>query len=45
MMNSSINSPVHGNNFVDGINATEKCFMKSHIEILDKLASNNASNT
>ena len=42
-MYNEINAPVHGNNVVDGINETEKYYLKGEIELVVKLASNYAS--
>ena len=39
-----INSPGHGNNFVDGINATEKCYLKEEMEPMAKLVSKDTTN-
>ena len=30
----AINSPVHENNFVDGLNATEKSYLKGKLKLL-----------
>ena len=38
-----INSPGHGNNVVDGINATDKRYLKGKMEVIGKLASNNTT--
>ena len=40
----AINSPGHGNNVVDGLNATEKRYLKEQMECIGKLAINNTSN-
>ena len=39
----AINAPGLRNNFVDGLNATEKRHLKGNMEIIGKLASNKAS--
>ena len=39
-MDRAINAPGHGRNVVDGLNATDKCYLKEHMEIIGKLASN-----
>ena len=44
IMDSTINVPVHGNNVVDGLNATENRFLKGKMELMGKLASNNTKN-
>ena len=43
-MDHAINSPGHGNIFVDGLNTTEKCYLKGKMELIGKLESNNTSN-
>ena len=43
IMDRAINAPVHGNNAVDGFNATYKCSLKGQMEIIGKLASNETS--
>ena len=35
-MNCSVNSPDHGNNAVDGINATDKRYFKRKMELIGK---------
>ena len=40
IMDRAINAPVHINNVVDGINATDKRYLKE-MELICKLASNN----
>ena len=44
IMDGAIKSPGHGNNFVDGLNATDKHYLNEQMEIIGKLASNNTSN-
>ena len=39
-MSRAINAPDHGNNVVDGINTTEKRYLKEQMELIGKLASN-----
>ena len=43
IMYHTINTPGYGNNFVDGINETEKHYLKEQMELIDKLASKNKS--
>ena len=43
-MDRAINVPDHGNNVVNGINATDKNYLKEKMELLGKLASNDTSN-
>ena len=43
IMDHKINSPDLGNNVFDGINATDKRYLKGEMEIIDKSASNNTS--
>ena len=40
----TINAPGHGNNVVDGLNATEKRYLKGKMELIGKLASNDTTN-
>ena len=42
-MDPAINSPGHGNNIVDGLNATDKRYLKYQMESIGKLASNDTS--
>ena len=42
-MDLAINAPGHGNNVVDGINATEKRYLKEQMELIDKLGSNDTT--
>ena len=42
-MDLAINAPGHGNNVVDGINATYKRYLKGEMELIVKLESNNTS--
>ena len=42
-MYHSTNAPVHENIVVDGLNATEKRFLKEQMELTHKLASNDTS--
>ena len=42
-MNCSTSAPRHGNNVVDGLNATFKRYLKGQMEFLDKLSSNDTS--
>ena len=44
IIDRSINSPGHGKNVVDGINDTDKLYLKKKMELLGKLASNDTSN-
>ena len=39
----AINTPVHENNVVDGINATDKHHLREQMELLGKLLSNDTS--
>ena len=43
-MDHAINAPVHKNNAIDGLNATEKRYLKGKVELIDKLVSDNTSN-
>ena len=43
MMDREINAPGYGKNIVDGINATDKCYLKGEMEIIDKLGSNDTT--
>ena len=40
----TINSPGHGNNVVDGLNATDNRCLNEQMELIGKLASNDTSN-
>ena len=40
----AISAPGYGRNFVHGINATEKCYLKQQSELIGKLGSNETSN-
>ena len=40
----AINAPGHGNNVVDGLNATEKRYLKGEMELIGKLASKDTTN-
>ena len=40
IMYHSIIAPRHGNIFVDGLNATEKRYLKGEMELIGKLGSN-----
>ena len=42
-MDFSITAPVHGNDDVDGPNATNKHYLKEQMELLGELATNDAS--
>ena len=44
IMNFAINSPDHGNNVVDGLNAADKRYLKEQIELIGKLSSRYTSN-
>ena len=44
IMDHAINAPCHGNNVVDGLNATDKNYLKGRMELIGKLASNNTTN-
>ena len=39
-MDHLIKLPVHRNDFFDGLNSTEKLYLKAQMELLGKLASN-----
>ena len=43
-MDCTINVPGHGNNVVDGINVTDKLYLKGKTELIGKLESNETSN-
>ena len=43
IMDSVINAPGHGNNVVDGLNATDKHYFKGEMELIRKLGSNNTT--
>ena len=42
-MDCTINSPGHGKNVVDVLNATDKHYLRGEMELIGKLASNNTS--
>ena len=44
IMDRAMNAPGHGKNVVDGLNATEKHYLKGGKELMVKLASNNTTN-
>ena len=44
MVDRAINRPVHGNNVVDGLNATKKRYFKEQMKIIGRLEVNNTSN-
>ena len=44
IMYCKINAPGYGNNVVDGLNTTDKHYLKGENELIDKLASNDTSN-
>ena len=44
IMDKSINAPVHGNNFVDGLDATDKRYLKDKMELMAILSSNYTTN-
>ena len=44
-MDCAINAPGHGNNVVDGPNATDKRYLKEQMEFICKLASKDTSKT
>ena len=43
-MDCAINVQWHGKNVVDGLNATEKRYLKGKMELMGKLESNNTTN-
>ena len=43
IMDSAINSPFHGKNFVGGINPMYKRYMEGEMELIGKLGSNDTS--
>ena len=43
IMGYATNATGHGNNVVDGLNATFKRYLKGQMEFLDKLSSNDTS--
>ena len=43
-MNREINSPVHGKNVIDGLNATGKRYLKGEMELMGKLSINDTTN-
>ena len=44
IMDFAINVPGHGNNFVDGLNATDKKYLKGKKELIFKLESKDTTN-
>ena len=44
IMDRAINAPVHGNNVVDGLNTTDKHYLKGRMEPMGKLESNDTPN-
>ena len=44
IMDRAINAPGHGNNVVDGLNTTDKRYLKSKMEPMGKLSSNDTTN-
>ena len=44
IMDREIHAPGHGKDIVDGLNTTEKCYLKGKMELIGKLESNNTSN-
>ena len=42
-MDRVINALGHGNNVVDGLNATDKHYLKKQLNLIDKLESNNTT--
>ena len=44
IMYRAINAPVHGKNAVDGLNATDKRYLKGEMELMGVLASNDTTN-
>ena len=44
IMDFAINPPGHGNNVVDGLNATEKLYLKEQMELIGKWSSKDTSN-
>ena len=44
VMNREINATGHGNNVVDGINTTERRYLKGEIKLIGKLASDDTTN-
>ena len=43
-MDRAINVPGHGKNVVDGINATDKLYLKEKMKLIGKLESNDTTN-
>ena len=43
-MDHAINAPGHGDNIVDGLNATDKNYLREQMELIGKLSSNYTSN-
>ena len=44
IIHRAINTPGHGNNVVDGLNATDNRCLNEQMELIGKLASNDTSN-
>ena len=44
IMDPAIDTPDHGKNVVDGLNATEKLYSKEKMELMGKLASKDTTN-
>ena len=44
IMDSAMNAPGRGKNAVDGLNATDKRYLKGEMELIGKLASNYTTN-
>ena len=44
IMDRKINVPGHGNNIVDGLDTTEKLYLKKQMKLIGRLGSNNTSN-
>ena len=44
IMDWAVNAPGHGNNIVDGINATDKLYLKGEMELMGKLSINYTKN-
>ena len=43
-MDRAVNAKGHGNNVVDGLNTTDKRYLKGKMELIGKLASNYTTN-
>ena len=39
IMDRKINTPGHGNSFVDGLNATDKLYLRGEMELIGRLES------